>query len=108
MSRKKQTQNVTGVSFLCGRVTQIMKGVLEPGTMQVATNDACQVVSENDPGLSSIKKNKSQFIVFRNQHIWAVYNRPRMKLLFLLARDDSLITEEILQLYTPADQYSFR
>ena len=87
------------VSFLCGVIEKGSEGNLARGSIRLRNREHIEV-PPNDPGLGYIKPGRPRMGVSKDGVIWAVYNRPKVKLLRMLERG-ALITEEVLEVYQP-------
>ncbi len=86
------------ITFLCG-VTENWPDRLANGMIALRNGEMLKV-SPNDPGLSHVLSGRRRMIIVKGGVIWAVYSRPRIKLLRKLERGD-FVTAEVLELYSP-------
>jgi hypothetical protein len=87
------------ISFLCGTIRNWGELMTEWGIIRLRSSAEIHV-SRNDPGLTHVQPGRMRMVIVKDGIIWAVYNRPKVKLLRRLEQG-GLITEEVLELYQP-------
>ncbi|MFA5132173.1 MAG: hypothetical protein WC444_02485 [Candidatus Paceibacterota bacterium] len=87
------------ITFLCGKVMPYSDDLVGVGIVKLRNGSRIEV-PQNDPGLEKVRAGMPRMIVVKNNRIWAVYARPRIRLLRMLERGAD-VTEEILEMYRP-------
>lgn len=88
-----------GLAYLCGRTINYLPALA--GGEVYLRNGGHVRVDVDDPGFKFLQADKFCFLVLLKGRIWAIYRRPKIKLLQLLASENPTITDEILELHQP-------
>ncbi len=92
------------VTFLCGVVNK-NPGLLSLGIIRLqiefGSREVHEIeVSQNDPGLKSVIAGRRRMVIARNGKIIAVFGRPRIRLLSMIA-DGVAVTDEVIESFGP-------
>ena len=85
--------------FLCG-VIEKNPSWLADGFIKLNARDGYIAVENTDKGLALIQPGKRLLVVVSDGVIWAVFRRPKIRLMIMIG-NGTPITEEILEMYNP-------